>query len=134
MLPFFTTQVLIACYAYLIANKEAAYIHERIDYVPVNSPYDDPWHGYGLMSRGVVLILTSLVQTSVAGYIIAPVACGLILWVLYDLIIGEEVYNDPFYLGTTSKLDAWLGAKAGKRKVQIAVAVVVILNLLFILL
>lgn len=134
MLAFIIAQVLIASYAYLIANKEACAILERRDYVPINSPYDDPWHTYGAFARGVVLILASLVQNSVHGYVLAPIAGGLILWVIYDLIIGEEVYNDPYYLGTTSKIDAWLGAKAGRRKVQIAGAVVVLLNVLYFIL
>lgn len=138
MFPFLTAQVLIACYAYLLANKEAAYINERIMYVPINSPFDDPFHTYGALSRGVVLILCSLFQSSVAGYLIAPVACGLLLWVVYDAMIGGEVWDNPYYLGTTSKVDVYLqktfGKKAGKRKVQIALALVVLLNLLYLFL
>jgi hypothetical protein len=138
MLPFLTAQVLIACYAYLIANKEAAYINERRYYVPVNSPFDDPFHTNGALSRGVVLILCSLFQTSIAGYILTPFVCGLILWVVYDALIGEEVYENPYYLGTTSKVDAFLvktfGKKAGKRKVQVAGVLVVLLNLLYLFL
>jgi hypothetical protein len=135
MLPFITAQVLIASYAFLMGQKEAAYIKERQYYVPINSPFDDPFHAYGLMGRGVVLILASLFQASVLGYILSPIACGLLLWIVYDIVIGDEVYDKPFYLGATGKVDEWLlkkfGKDAGKRKVQIGLGLVGILNLLY---
>jgi hypothetical protein len=138
MLAILTTQVLIACYAYFIAQKEAQYLKERIMYVPINSPFDDPFHTYGAWARATVIVFAVVsMHTFWAGALIA--ASGtIILWVLYDVIVGNEVWDDPYRMGPTSKIDAFLqktfGKKAGQRKVQVAGVLVVLLNLLYLFL
>jgi hypothetical protein len=135
MLPFLTAQVLYFLYAFFIGNKECEYILERKKYAPHDSPYDDPFHTFGYLAAGVVVAACVLFQSSIAGYILSAPLGVLIIWIVYDVVVGAGAFDNKYYLGTTANTDKWLlkhfGKDAGKRKVQIGLGVVGLLNLLY---
>jgi hypothetical protein len=135
MLPFLTAQVLYFLFAFFIGNKECEYILERKKYAPHDSPYDDPFHTFGYLAAGVVVAACTLFQADILGIVLGIVLGVAIIWIVYDVVVGAGAFEDKYYLGTTSKTDQWLlkkfGKDAGKRKVQIGLGAVVLLNLLY---
>lgn len=80
------------------------------DYVPMGNPYTGPFHNRGgALSVTVAVFLSALLfgacgwKESVFGF---P-AFYCIYKILFDGVIGKEVYDNFYYLGTTAKQDIW---------------------------
>lgn len=137
MIYFILAQIGIIAYALFIAHKEVQAIRMIRDYVPVNNPYNEPFHFYGYGAAFVVGAILTLFQQSVEALVIMPFLVSLWYSILYDGAIGSEIYNSFYYLGSSSKIDRWLknkfGVFAGQWKVGIAGFLIVVLNLIYFL-
>lgn len=107
------------------------------DYVPLNNPYKEAFHFRGAFLSIVVAVAIIFVMSAECYYRCAMLipAFFCIYKILFDGIIGIEVYGDFFYLGTTAKQDRWLNTHfphdmAGEVKVFLAVIVLLFVNVL----
>lgn len=134
---FVVAQAGIIAYALFIAHKEVQAIRMIRDYVPTPNPYNEPFHFYGFGASLVITLILTVFQRSWEAVIITPFMCSLYYSVLFDSVIGSEVYNDKYYLGNSSKIDKWLkhkfGVFAGEWKTGIAGFLIVVLNLIYFL-
>jgi hypothetical protein len=137
MTPFILSQLAIILFALFIGVKESVTILERRDYVPINSPYDDPYHFFGALAACVVGAICTLYQNSIEAYLFMPFLCFLWYSTVYDIVIGKEAFSKWYYLGSTSKMDAWyknkFGVFAGMWKAGVSVFVILVLNLIYFL-
>jgi hypothetical protein len=137
MIPFILSQLAIIAYALFIGHKEVQAIRMVRDYVPTPNPYNEPFHFYGYGAAFVVGAVVTLFQQSVEAFIIVPFLVSMWYSMLYDGVIGDEIYDDFTYLGNSSKIDKWFkhkfGVFAGKWKLGVIIFLIVVLNLIYFL-
>jgi hypothetical protein len=136
---FLLAQLVWILWAIAFAHFQCPLIKAMRDYVPINNPYKKAFHDRGaLLSSFVACIIgVSAFLLSVplihCAFLIPLFYC--IYKILFDGIIGIEVYRDFYYEGTTAKQDAWINKhfphdKAGEIKVAICGIVILALNVL----
>jgi hypothetical protein len=137
MIYFILAQLAIAIYALFIAHKEVQAIRMIRDYVPTPNPYNEPFHFYGYGAVVVVGLIVTTFQRSWEAALLTPFLSAIIYSVLYDGVIGDEIYNKFTYLGSSSKIDKWFkhkfGVFAGEWKLSLMCFLFVILNLIYFL-
>lgn len=131
-------QILFALWAVMFAHFQSPCIKAMREYVPLGNPFTKPFHKRGML-------LSSLVAAFLIGLLygvtfdLKQCAFIVVLFIaiyktLFDGIIGSEVYDDFFYLGTTAKQDAWLNRnfphdRPGEVKVFLSVLVFLLFNI-----
>lgn len=129
---FYLAQALIVLYAFCSAQQEAPIVSYQKDYVAINDERVDQFHFWGWLMTAIVGITLSLFQTNAFGYIATPLLAALWYWMVFDGTLNKLTDQPFFYVGHTSKVDKWLnkrfGKDAGKRKVQVCVAVITLIN------
>jgi hypothetical protein len=109
---FLMAQIIFSLWAIGFAHFQSPCIKAMRYYVPLGNPYTKPFHQRGmLLSSLVAAFLIGLVHGATKDWlqcvmIIVPFIA--IYKILFDGIIGSEVYDDFFYIGTTAKQDAWI--------------------------
>lgn len=135
---FLLAQLLFAMWAIGFAHFQAPCIKAMRDYVPMGNPFTKPFHKRGMMLSCIVaafligLLYGVTLDWLQCVFIILPFIA--IYKVIFDGVIGSEVYDDFFYLGTTAKQDAWLNEyfphdKAGEVKVFLSAIVFFLFNI-----
>ncbi len=127
---FHLTQLIMVLFAYSFANFQEAIIKERIAYVPpYGNKHNKNFHGYGAAVAACLGFMGALVVMPDTIWACANlVANSLCYWLVFDLVIGLEVYDNIFYLGTTSKLDKFW--KNGKIKAAVLLFLILGINAL----
>jgi hypothetical protein len=131
---FFLTQLVMILFAYSFAHFQEPIIRMIRDYVPTPNPYNFKFHKYGAAVAAVLGLMGALnIMPDIKWSVINLFTNGLCYWLVFDLIIGFEVYDNLFYLGTTSKLDKlWKGN--GKTKAFVLGVIILGINAVKILL
>jgi hypothetical protein len=127
---FYITQLVMCLFAYSFAHFQEAIIKERIAYVPpYGNKYNKDFHKFGAaiaLSLGLMAALT--IMPDVKWALVNLLLNGMCYTLVFDLVIGFEVYDNPFYMGTTSKLDKiW---KKGKVKAGVLAIIIITINAL----
>lgn len=135
---FLLAQILFAFWAIGFAHFQSPIIKDRRDYVPTTSPNGKKFHKRGmLLSSMIAAFLIGLLYGVSKDYL----QCALIALpfiaiykALFDGVIGIEVYDDFFYIGTTAKQDAWIikhfpHDKPGEVKFFLSVIVLLLFNI-----
>jgi hypothetical protein len=134
-LSFYLSQIMIVLFAWFVGFKEVVFIRAMREYVPINNPYLEPFHAYGFGAVVVPVLLSTIYQGCIAGYVLIPFLSLVLYKLIFDGVIGQEIYNDWKYVGFSAKSDKilrkWFGPKCGLRKVQIGIAAIVILNIIY---
>lgn len=135
---FLLAQILFALWAIGFAHFQSPCIKAMRYYVPINNPYRRPFHNRGmLLSSMIAAFLIGLLYGLTldwlqCGFIVLPFIA--IYKILFDGIIGVEVYEDFFYIGTTAKQDAWINKhfphdRPGQVKVMLSAIIFLLFNI-----
>jgi hypothetical protein len=135
---FLLAQILFALWSIGFAHFQSPCIKAMREYVPMGNPYTGPFHKRGmLLSSLVAAFLIGLLYGVSKDYL----QCAFILLpfiaiykVLFDGVIGSEVYDDFLYIGTTSKQDRWINThfphdRPGEVKVFLSAIVFLLFNI-----
>jgi hypothetical protein len=124
---FLFAQICFALWAAMFAHFQTPCIKAMKDYVPLNNPYHKPFHARSFtLSTIVAVFLIGLVFGCTRQWqtlFLIPIFIA-IYKVLFDGVIGKEVYDDFYFIGTTAKQDRWINThfphdKPGEVKVFI---------------
>lgn len=142
-------QILIIAYTIASALQEVPVLKMAKDYVPHGNPYSQPFHFWGWIMTAIVGAILSLLQHSIGEGLLSLAFSSLWYWILFDVVVGKEVNDTWFYVGTTSDVDKalrdgttvkvfkWtikipgLGDHAGKIKAAACLGLIAILNVLY---
>lgn len=132
------SQLLMIAYAVVSAWHHAPANSAFKNYVPVNNPYEDPFHTWALGQMIIVDIILSLALLSTHSLVWASVA-GIMNWfwygLLFDPVLNKNVPGrDWDFLGDSSDIDIWLKKKFGKNggevKATMLLFAIIIINVL----
>jgi hypothetical protein len=136
---FLIAQLVWIVWAIAFPHFQSPCIKDRKQYVPVNSPYNEAFHDRGLM---LSCIIASLIGALLFYFTRSWLQCAFavpvfvaIYEILFNGIIGLEVYNDFFFIGTSAKHDKWLHkhfphGDAGEVKLIICLSITLLFNIL----
>jgi hypothetical protein len=139
---FILAQILFALWAMMFAHFQTPCIKAMREYVPIGNPYTKPFHNRGmLLSSLIAAFLIGLLYGVTVDWLqclLTIVPLTGIYKVLFDGVIGSEVYGDFYYLGTTAKQDRWINThfphdKPGEVKVILSMIIVLLFNVLIFL-
>jgi hypothetical protein len=109
---FLLAQILFALWAVGFAHFQVPCIKAMREYVPMGNPYNRPFHNRGML---LSLMIAAFLISLLCGVTLDWLQCLLIVMpfiaiykALFDGVIGSEVYDDFFYIGTTAKQDKWI--------------------------
>lgn len=108
---FALAQILFALWAILFAHFQVPCIKAMRDYVPLGNPHTKPFHNRGMLLSSLVAAFLIALLFGTCGWkeaLFSVVSFISIYKILFDGIIGKEVYGDFYYVGTTAKQDAWI--------------------------
>src|SRR5574337_1152079 len=112
---FLAAEILFALWAVGFAHQQSPCIKDRRDFVPANSPNNVKFHDRGMLlstywAAFLIGLLYGVTLSWLQCVLIAP--CFIAIYkIFFDGIIGLEIHDDFFYLGTTSKQDRWIKGK-----------------------
>lgn len=131
--------------ALLFAHFQIPIVKAFRDYVPINNPYNASFKKRSVALIGFIsalLIIAFILSSQIANPVVIILKAALLIplfvaWykILFDGLIGWKVYDDFFYLGTTSKQDRWIAnvfefTGAGEAKCIICGIVIIAINLI----
>lgn len=135
---FLLAQILFALWAIGFAHFQSPIIKDRRDYVPVNSPNQKKIHRRGMLLSSMIAAFLCDFHFGLTSdwlkCIFLALALIAIYKILFDGIIGAEVYDDFFYIGTTAKQDAWINKyfphdRPGEVKFFICIILLLLVNI-----
>lgn len=135
---FLLAQIIFALWAIGFAHQQSPCIKDRIDYVPMISPNTEKFHNRGMLlscfwAAFLIGLLYGVTLDLLQCAFIAP--CFIAIYkVLFDGVIGVEVYDDFYYEGTTANQDAWINEhfphdRPGEVKVFLSAIVFLLFNI-----
>jgi hypothetical protein len=108
------------------------------EYLPINNPYENPFHAWALGQMIVVDIILSLALLNTHSFVWASIA-GVMNWfwygLLFDPVLNKNVPGRSWdFIGNSSSLDILLKKKFGKNAGEIKsiflVFAIIIINVL----
>lgn len=136
---FLLAQIVFALWAIWFAHFQTPCIKAMREYVPMGNPYTKPFHNRGAVASGFVGTIIGLAYFAYTNdwlgciFLVPPFYFS--YRILFDVVIGQKVYGDFFFLGTTAKQDAWINKifpheTAGEIKVIFCVILILLFNIL----
>jgi hypothetical protein len=139
-MPELLFELAFAIYSVAFAHFQVPLIKAMREYVPINNPYNTPFHNRGVIISSIVGAILIVFYYTISGQlwqalVMIPLFIA-IYKILFDGYIGSKVYDDFFYIGTSAKQDGWLRrmfphGDGGEAKAIICGIVVIGLNILY---
>lgn len=134
----FITQAIFIVYTIIFAYFQAPCVNAMREYVPMNNPYQDPFHRRGTMVSAYVITVLSfllLLFDQQVKDLIMPFVLIAWYWPLFNISLNHFTGKDWDYIGESAKRDRWLHkifphGDPGEAVVLGCAAAIILLNLL----
>jgi hypothetical protein len=136
---FLIAQLVWIVWATGFPHFQSAFIPPMRDYVPINNPYKKAIHARGLLLSCVIAMIIGVLLFYFTRNWLECVLAIPVFFAIYEIlfngVIGLEVYDNFFFIGSTAKHDIWLNkhfphGDGGEVKTIVCAVVIAGLNVL----
>ena len=135
---FYANQLIFVLITFFSAKEEIYGTWAFREYAPANTIQSKLYHRWGIKTIATIGIVSAFAfNTGFLSFALLSFINAFIYWLLFDIWYAKGIGQKWYYLGneatTDKRLKKYFGKNAGKNKAYFCIAIIVVLNIAYVL-